>query len=298
MNTKKTAGLVGGVALLILAAFFGPQVFNKATAGDDLVVAKIDDMQITKKEVLEAIKTLPVQGDLNLETMFPIITDQMINEKLVSRAADRANLAQDPDVVKQMEEARTQIIRAIFLQRQVEQKVTDADVQKFYDDLKQKNAGKQETKAHHVLVKTEAEAQDVIKALEAGAKIEDLAAEKSIDPSAKSNKGDLGYFQEDAMVPEFSKAAFALAPGEFTKTPVQTQFGFHVIKVDDRRTVQIPELETVRDQIRSKLAQDALSALVLELRKEAKIEKFDMEGKPVPDTLTESGQPDPTKAAE
>lgn len=282
MNTKQKTFVGVGIAAILLAAFFGPQLM-KATAQDSGIAARVDGVEISKKEVLDTIKTLPVQGDLNLEVMYPVVTDQLINEKLLSVEADRANLSQDPEVLKQLEAAKGQIIRTVYLERRVAERVNDDSIKAFYEKLKSENQGREETRATHVLVASEAEALEVIKALDGGADIKALAAERSVDPSAKMNKGDLGYFQKDAMVPEFADAAFGLQPGEYTKTPVKTQFGYHIIKVEDRRAAQVPPLSEVEGAIRNKLTQDALIGLVNELRSKATVEKFDINGKPLPD---------------
>ena len=144
-----------------------------------------------------------------------------------------------------------------------------------------------EVHARHILVKTKEEATAIIKQLDGGAKFEDIAKEKSSDGSAAQG-GDLGWFGPGQMVPEFEKAAFALEVGAYTKEPVQTQFGWHVIKVEDKRAQQPPAFEQVKDQIRSALLRDKYFALVKSARDAAKVEISDAELKKGVDALEKS----------
>ncbi|MCW5770881.1 MAG: peptidylprolyl isomerase, partial [Rhodospirillaceae bacterium] len=140
--------------------------------------------------------------------------------------------------------------------------------------------GDEEIRASHILVKTEQEAKDIIVQLEKGADFAKLAKEKSIDPSKERNSGDLGFFTKDQMVKEFADAAFAMKKGETTKAPVKTQFGWHVIRVTDRRTKDAPKFDEVKDQLRQKLAESIAQEEITKLRSAAKIQRFDAEGKP------------------
>ena len=134
---------------------------------------------------------------------------------------------------------------------------------------------------HEELVKTEDEAKAIIKNLRGGADFEATAKEKSTGPSGP-NGGDLGFFGKGQMVPEFEKAAFALKKGKITDTPVKTQFGWHIIKVDDRRKSEPPSFDSIKQKLRTEISQEAGSKYVSGLRKEAKIERFDLDGKPLP----------------
>src|SRR5262249_9671297 len=140
-----------------------------------------------------------------------------------------------------------------------------------YQDFLKKNPPEPEVHARHILVQSEDEAKAVIKELEAGKPFEQVAAERSKGSSGQ-NGGGLGYFTEKDMVPEFAQAAFAMKPGEFSKTPVKTQFGWHVIKVEDRRDRQPPSFEEAKPQLENDLQQELVQALVQDLRKGAKIE--------------------------
>ncbi len=142
------------------------------------------------------------------------------------------------------------------------------------------NPGQEEVSARHILLQTEEEAKAVVAELKKGADFADLARKKSIDPSAKTGGGDLGYFTKDQMVPEFSEAAFKLAKGQTTEQPVKSSFGWHVIRVEDKRRSPPPSFEEAREQLTSELSQQVISEVVKQLRDGAKLERFNMDGTP------------------
>ena len=141
----------------------------------------------------------------------------------------------------------------------------------------------EEVHARHILVATEAEAKDLLAELKKGTPIEKLAKDKSTDKASGAEGGDLGWFKRTDMVKEFSDAAFALKKGELSETPVKTQFGYHIIKVEDRRQAPPPAFEEMAEQIREDLARETVTAFIDQLRSGAKIEKFNIDGtKPDP----------------
>jgi peptidyl-prolyl cis-trans isomerase C len=156
---------------------------------------------------------------------------------------------------------------------------TDAKLHEQYDKFLKEQPAKEEVSARHILVPSEDEAKAVIAELNKGADFATLAKQKSTDP-AKDTGGDLGFFSRDAMVPEFADAAFKLGKGEYTKTPVHTQFGWHVIKVDDRRTAAPPSFEESKDELTSEVARDIITAKLKALRDGAKVETFPFDGSP------------------
>ena len=146
-------------------------------------------------------------------------------------------------------------------------------MQKIYDDAVKSMGGQEEVHARHILVETEDEAKAILEQLKGGADFATLAKEKSKDPGAAEG-GDLGYFTKDQMVPEFAEVAFKMYPGQLSN-PVKTQFGWHIIKVEDKRTKQPPEFEKVKEQIEAYLARKAQSDFVAKLRQTAKVERLD-----------------------
>jgi peptidyl-prolyl cis-trans isomerase C len=246
----------------------------------DVVVAKINGESIYKKDVMKAIDQLPVK-DAKVEQIYPLVIDQIVNEKLIDDAVAAAKITESEEYKKRLDIIAAQLSKQIYLEKAVSGKVSDGAVKAEYAKFKKENAGKTEIHARHILVPSEAEAVQVIKELDGGASFEDLANKRSSGPSAQ-NGGDLGYFLKEEMVPEFSDAAFKLKKGEYTKKPVKSSFGWHVIRVEDKREREVPELAQVEMAIRNKLSQDALKSLVDDLRGKAKVEIFDLDGKPVP----------------
>jgi peptidyl-prolyl cis-trans isomerase C len=168
-------------------------------------------------------------------------------------------------------------LHSAVVDAEVSAKITDEEIRKRYDTEVSNTPPVNEVKARHILVKTKEEADAIIEQLEAGGDFEKLANENTTDPSGKETGGELGYFGPGQMVPEFEKAAFALDVGAYSKEPVESQFGFHVIKVEDKRTQQPPAFDQVKDQIRSILLRENYFALVKSLRGAAKVDIADAE---------------------
>lgn len=243
------------------------------------VVAKVGTAEVTRSEVLEFITSLPEQvKQMPLQNLFPMARDQVVNNLIINEKAKAASLDGDEEVQKMVNQAKDQIVRGVYVERQVKAATTDADLQKAYDELKAELAKVEETKARHILVDTEEKAREAIKKLDGGAKFEDLVQEYSSGPS-KENGGEVGYFAKNEMVPEFAEAAFALGVGQVGKDPVKTQFGYHVIKVEDRRSRPAPAFEDVKPQLESVVRQRKLLELVNGWQAESKVEKFDINGK-------------------
>lgn len=245
-------------------------------------VATVNGEAIKRSEVLEFIGSLPEQvRQMPLESLFPLAVDQVVNNKLIGEKANKAELASDPEVVKLMNQAKGQIVRSVYVERQVEQAMTQKKLVEAYDKLLDTMKDVEEVHAHHILFDSEEKARDAIARLGKGEDFEKMAKELSKDPSAKQNSGDLGFFAKNEMVPEFATAAFAMKKGEYSKDPVKTQFGWHVIKIDDKRKRPEPKFEDVKPQLENQLRQQTLMDLLEKWQKEAKIQKFDINGKPV-----------------
>ena len=253
-----------------------------ASSAEDPVVAKVDGQPVLRSEVLAFMKNIPPQmQQLPPETLFPIVLEQVINGKIVAEKAAKTDVANDPEVAKRLAEAKEQITRVVFMEREIGKNLSEARVQKAYDKFAAEQGKIDEVKARHILVDKESEAKDIIKKLQDGAKFEDLAKESSKDTANKSIGGDLGYFTKDAMVKEFADAAFAMKKGEVSKTPIKTQFGWHVIQIEDRRTRPVPALETVKSALEAQERREILNELLESWRKNATVEIFDINGNPV-----------------
>ncbi|HQT64364.1 MAG: peptidylprolyl isomerase [Acidocella sp. 20-57-95] len=251
-----------------------------AAAPADPVLATVDGTPIHMSDVQSAAAGLPAQmQQMKPEQLFPLLVNQLIDRQALLIAANAENLNKDPKVQALMQAAANEQLENSYVQQQVAAQVTDAAVQAEYNKDYAGKPGPAQVEARHILVKTQAQALDIIKQLEHGADFAKLAAKYSIDPGAKDG-GELGWFSQNEMVPAFADAAFALKPGEYTKTPVQTQFGWHVILSEGKRTGPAPSFDDVKDQIRQTLADNTIKATLDNVRSKVKVQLFNPDGTP------------------
>ena len=249
--------------------------------GRDPVVATVDGDDIRLSEVIDTRSQLPLQyQSMPIEVMFPGLVERLIDMRLVAREARANGLADDPDVRRELAQIENQIISRVFLTRRIDAMITEDVVQSRYDEHIAALPPDEEVSARHILLETEEDALAVIVRLQDGADFVELAAEESIGPSADRG-GDIGYFGRDNVVPEFADAAFALEPGQISETPVESEFGWHVIKVDDRRAIAPPTLEEMREQLVTEISQQLIAELIDGLRDAATVERFNMDGSPM-----------------
>jgi peptidyl-prolyl cis-trans isomerase C len=209
----------------------------------------------------------PITPDMQAQ-----IKEEVINREIFMQEAQKAGLDGSDEYRAQMEQARQVVlIRALFADFQKKNPVTDGDIKAEYDKFVAANGGK-EYRARHILVEKEADAVKLIADLKKGAKFEDLAKKNSKDPGSGANGGDLDWAQAGSYVKEFSDAMVKLGKGKITETPVKSQFGFHIIRLDDVRETQLPPLDQVKPQIAQQLQQQKLQAYQRGLREKAKIE--------------------------
>lgn len=266
------------IALAAAAALMGSAA---AYAAADTTVAIVNGTKIYKKDVDLAVKELGQKLDrVDKKEVFPLVVDQIINEKLLDDAATAAKITESADYKKRLEILKAQMIKQMYFERLLSSKVTQDQVKAAYNKFEKENKGKVEAHARHILVPSEEEAVQAIKDLDAGQKFEDIAKKRSSGPNAQVG-GDLGWFLKDEMIPPISDVVFKMKPGTYTKTPVKTDLGWHVIKVEERRERQVPKFEQVEGEIRNMLSQQALKALVVDLRSKADVQLFDEEGKPL-----------------
>jgi peptidyl-prolyl cis-trans isomerase C len=200
------------------------------------------------------------------------IKQELITREIFMQEAKKRGLDASDEYKNQIELARqTILIRALFADHQKKNPVTDADIQAEYDKFVAANGGK-EYRARHILVETEDQAKALIAEIKKGAKFEDLAKKNSKDPGSGANGGDLDWAAAGSYVPEFSGAMTKLEKGQMTDAPVKSQFGFHIIRVDDVREAQLPKLEEVKPQISQQLQQQKMGQFQEELRSKAKIQ--------------------------
>ena len=200
------------------------------------------------------------------------LREEVIAREVFMQEAEKQGLSTSDEYKMQMELARqTILIRALFADYQLKNKVTDAELKAEYDKFAAANGGK-EYKARHILVEKEADAKALIVTLKKGGKFEDLAKKQSKDAGSGANGGDLDWANPSSYVAEFTEAMLKLNKGQMTEMPVKTQFGFHIIRVDDIRTAQLPAFEELKPQIAQQLEQQRLAAFQQGLREKAKIE--------------------------
>ena len=247
------------------------------------IVATVDGKPIFLSEIIGMAQRLPEQyRKMSLEAVYPSLLTRAIDSKLVTLEGRRSGFSKDPDVKKRLREVEDQIISEIFLTKTIGSQVTEEALKKIYSETKSKMASGDQIKARHILLDSEEKAAEIIKKLQAGGEFAKLAAEYSTGPSAASG-GDLGWFGEGQMVPEFSKAAFALNPGDIVTKPVKTQFGWHIILVEDRKVSAPPSFDDAKEQLASTMSQKLLKELIETLRTKATIVRFQADGTPIKD---------------
>jgi peptidyl-prolyl cis-trans isomerase C len=275
----RPAGLVAATLALLLAAA-GPL----AAQDKDPLVAKVNGTEIHQSDLAvaeeEAGQIPPMSPDAKKDYLVQFLADMI----LVSKAAEAKKLGEGPDFQRKLTFSRNKLLMEKLLTSVGKEALTDAEMHKVYDEAVKQMGEVQEVHARHILIraapgdeKASKAAEDKIKAiivrLKKGEDFEKLAKELTEDPSGKANGGDLGYFSKEQMVPEFSDVAFKLEKGQISE-PVKTQFGWHVIKVDDKRVKPMPKFEEVKPQIEQFVTRKAQAELVQKLRAEAKIEKM------------------------
>lgn len=264
---------LAAVALIAIAAAHGAAF---AEDKPDPVVAKVGGVEIRQSEIELATAGLdPQLANLPPEQKKVAALSALIDVKLLAADATKEGLENDTAFKQRVAYLTERELHNAYFKKHVVDAITPEEVKARYDKEIAAVEPQQEVRARHILVKTEEEAKEIIVALDAGKNFADLAKEKSTD--AASEGGDLGYFTKGRMVPEFEAAVFALEKGAYTKTPVKTQFGFHVILVEDKRKQAPPTLEQVEPQVRQMVMRDKYIALIEAAKASAAVEIEDPE---------------------
>ncbi|PKO60909.1 MAG: peptidylprolyl isomerase [Betaproteobacteria bacterium HGW-Betaproteobacteria-18] len=257
--------LVSGLAM---AALLGS--LSAAAVAQNVAIVNGKSVPLTRVDALSqqvARSGRPVTPEIQQQ-----IKDEVITREIFMQEAQKQGLDTTADYKNQMELARqTILIRELFTNYQKTNPVTDADIQAEYDKFAAANAGK-EYRASHILVDKEAEAKAIIAQLKKGGKFEEIAKKSSKDPGSGAKGGDLDWAPAGNYVAEFATALTTLNKGQLTETPVKSQFGYHIIRLDDVRNAQLPKLEDVKPQVAQQLQQQKLTKYQEELRAKAKIE--------------------------
>ncbi|OHV82029.1 peptidylprolyl isomerase [Rhizobium sp. LCM 4573] len=258
-------------AALVVAVSFQAPVF----AQEDAVVAKVGDLEIRQSELDLAVQNLdPQLQQLPDDQKRVAALSGAIDVKLLAKGAIDEGMKDTEDFKQRMAYIEARELHNSYFRKYVVDAVTPEEVKARYDKEIAAMPKQEEVHARHILVKTEDEAKAVIAELDGGKDFAEVAKEKSQD-SNKDDGGDLGWFTKGRMVPEFEEAAFALEKGAYTKTPVKSQFGFHVIKLEDRRDVQPPALDQVEPQVKQLVMRDKYLAVIEKAKGEEKVEIMD-----------------------
>jgi peptidyl-prolyl cis-trans isomerase C len=236
-------------------------------------IAVVNGTPIPKARADALIQQLVQQGQQDTPQLQMAVREELVNREILMQEAIREGLPARPDVKAQVAVAQQTVVLRALIENFVKQnQPTDAEIKARYDQLVKQVGGGKEYHLHHILVDNEQQAKDLIAKIKAGASFEDLAKQYSKDPGSGKNGGDLDWSDPKAYVPEFADAATKLQKGQMTDTPVHTQFGWHIIRVDDIRETAPPPLEQVKQQIVQQMQQEKLQAFEENLRKNAKIQ--------------------------
>ena len=235
-------------------------------------VAIVNGKPVPSARVEALTQQVAAQGRPVTPEMQAQIKDEVINREVLMQEAQKRGIDASDDYKVQLELARQAImIRALFADFQKKNPVTDAEVKAEYDKFAAANGGK-EYRARHILLEKEDDAVKMIAAIKKGGKFDDLAKKNSKDPGSGANGGDLDWANPTSYVKEFSEAMLKLEKGKMTDTPVKSQFGYHIIRLDDTRQAQLPPMEQVKPQITQQLAQQRLAKFQQDVRSAAKVE--------------------------
>lgn len=269
--TSRLALLSLGLALAVAPAALA----QPAPAQPDKVVAKVNGMAITERDMTLATEDLGERlAQVPEERKRDEVVNYLVDLKLGAKAATDAKVGEGPDFAARLAYNRDKVLLDEYLQREAKKAATPEAAQKLFNDTVKALTPEEELNARHILVEDEAVAKTVAERIKKGEDFAKIAAELSKDPGSGKEGGSLGWFSKDRMVPEFAEAAFKLKKGEVSE-PVKSQFGWHVIKLEDRRTKPLPDFASVKPQIDQYLERKAQQDLVLALREKAQIERLD-----------------------
>jgi peptidyl-prolyl cis-trans isomerase C len=277
-----TCSLARWLGVLAIAALFVAPTIPLHAQDSDPPIARVNGVDIHESDLALAEDEI----GSNMPSMAPeqkrdYLITYLADVIVLSQAAEQQNLGDDADVKHQLAFDRNKVLMEALLQKAGRAAQTDDALHQLYDQAVKQMKPEEEVHARHILVASEDEAKQIEAQLKQGADFATLAKEKSKDPSGAADGGDLGWFTKDQMVPEFADAAFKLDKGQISD-PVHTQFGWHIIKVEDKRIKPTPTFDQVKPQLKNYLAHRAQEELVENLRKTAKIERLDQPAPPAP----------------
>jgi peptidyl-prolyl cis-trans isomerase C len=270
MTPRRFAVIIAGLAAALPA--FAQNNPTTATTTASAKPVTVNGVQIPKTRIDAIVKAQEAQGQKDSPELRAAITDRLIMNEVIAQEATRKGLAKTPEVQAQLELVRQNVLLNAYRQDFMKtNQIPDSQLKAEYEKIRSQ-VGDKEYKARHILVEKEDEAKAIIANLKKGQKFEDLA-KQSKDPGSKDKGGDLDWNSPGSYVKPFGDALAKLEKGKYTETPVQTQFGWHVIQLDDVRATKFPSFDEVKPQIAERLQTQALEKSVADLRAKAKIEQ-------------------------
>ncbi|MFQ5455793.1 MAG: peptidylprolyl isomerase [Nitrospirota bacterium] len=276
---KVTSSILG---FLLFLMYLSILTSCEEANGKEKILAKIDNKEITLKEYMGIMEQLPeaAREAFSDEKGKKELLDDIIKRELIIKEAKKQRIDKDEDVIKKIKAIEKRVLIEEFLKRTIEDKIKikESEIKEFFNAHNAASLEPDEVKASHILVKTEAEAKDILKKLKKGEDFAKLAAKYSIDPGSKKQGGSLGYFKKGQMVPEFEKAAFNLKRGEISPI-VKTKFGYHIIKLYDKRMNTAMAYDDAKEDLRKYMVREKqkkmFDELVSELKSKANITIYD-----------------------
>ncbi|MGE4013647.1 MAG: peptidyl-prolyl cis-trans isomerase [Alphaproteobacteria bacterium] len=292
------AGAAACAAIALCATVVAAQPAPKGEKDSkDVVVAIVDGSKIMLSELEAEYNALPERlRQTPFDQVYRPLLERVIQIKLVANEARKQKLQDDPEVKRRLAQVEDRLIQEVFMEKIVAGKISDDAVKAKYDVLIKEFKGEEEVRASHIVVKTKAEADALIGQLQRGADFAKLVKDKSISPS-KATAGDLGYFVPSQAIKPFADATAALKVGEVAKSPVQTDQGWHVIKVTERRKPTTPTFNDVKERLKQEMQVELIAVEVDKLRAKSKVERFDAKGVALPEPPP-AKKPDPTAPAD
>ncbi len=272
----KSKKVITAVVVIFLAAALGYIVYDKTLAStkdrpaDDVVVAVVAGDNIWLSDVVEFHDSTPQLKAIPFEMVYKDLLNHLIETKAITAAAEKAGLKDTKDYKDGVEKAIEQVLRTAYIKYEITKGITEEKLKSLYAEYVKQNPPEEEVRASHILVDSESEAKDIINQIDNGADFATLAQEKSKDSNGKKG-GDLGYFKKSAMVPEFANAAFSMKVGTVSQKPIKTMFGYHVVKVTDKRLSQPIPMKQVEEQLKMRAAEELLPAIIKNARESAKV---------------------------
>jgi peptidyl-prolyl cis-trans isomerase C len=269
-----TFALLAAMLVSALVAAW-PAAPAQAQAQSDKVVAKVAGVEIRESDLAMAEEDMgqqvqQLEGAAKRDALVAYVADVIV----AAKAADAKKVTDQKEFKSRIAFIRNKLAMEMLLVQEGKAAATDAAMKKVYDEAVKQQGNEQEVRARHILVPTEAEAKTILAEIKKGTDFAELAKQKSKDPGAAAEGGDLGYFTKDQMVPEFADQAFKMNKGDVSE-PVKSQFGWHIIKVEDKRTKPAPTFEAVKEQVEQYVTRRAQAEYITKLRETAKVERLD-----------------------